>query len=95
MVSDAGDCVDGPAPCGAFRLQYRCGDASKPSDAWIRPQINLFNESSADVPLTELTVRYWYTSDTAATQSFACDAALLGAAGCGNVIGTFSSRPNS
>jgi hypothetical protein len=82
--------VNGQAPCGAIRLQYRCGDATKPSDGWIRPQINLFNDSAADVPLAEVTVRYWYTIDTVAPQSFACDAALVGAAGCGNVTGTFS-----
>jgi hypothetical protein len=86
---DGGSCVDAPSPCGGVRLQYRPGDANKPDDVWIRPQIDLLNESGADVPLSELTVRYWYTIDTAAAQTFACDAALT-TGGCGNVTGAFA-----
>jgi len=99
LVDGGGSCVDAAAPCGTIRLQYRCGDASKPSDPWIRPQINLFNDSAADVPLAELTVRYWYTIDAVAPQSFACDAASVGTAGCANVTWALStlspSRPGA
>jgi len=90
LVDGGGSCVNGPAPCGTIRLQYRCGDVPKPSDPWIRPQINLFNDSGADVPLAELTVRYWYTIDAVAAQMFACDAAILGSAGCANLTSAFS-----
>jgi hypothetical protein len=36
-------------------------------------------------------VRYWYTIDTVAPQSFACDSAFVGSAGCGNITGAFAS----
>ena len=91
MTVDGGSCADAAAPCGNVRLQYRAGDLNKPTDPWIRPQINLYNESGADIPLDELVVRYWYTIDSVAAQVFSCDTAFLGTAGCGNVTGTFIS----
>jgi hypothetical protein len=91
VLSDAGSCPGDAGPCGGVRLQYHAGDTNKPTDPWIRPLINLFNDASTDVPLSELTVRYWYTIDTVAPQSFACDSAFVGAAGCANVTGAFAS----
>jgi hypothetical protein len=91
VTVDGGTCVDAGAPCGSVRVQYHAGDQNKPTDAWIRLQLNLYNDSSADIPLVELVVRYWYTIDTVAPQVFTCDTASVGAAGCGNVTGTFAS----
>src|SRR5690349_12812225 len=54
LTVDGGSCVDAAAPCGSVRVQYHAGDLNKPTDPWIRPQINLYNDSSADVPLAEL-----------------------------------------
>jgi hypothetical protein len=90
VLDDAGACSDAAAACGSVRLQYQAGDTNKPTDPWIRPHINVFNDSSAAVSLAELTVRYWYTIDTAAAQVFSCDTAFVGAAGCGNVTGSFA-----
>jgi hypothetical protein len=87
---DGGSCVDAGSPCGSVRLQYHALDANKPSDPWLKPHINLINQTAADIPYTELTVRYWYTIDTAAPQLFACDSASVGLAGCLNITGTFA-----
>jgi len=91
VLIDGGSCLTDAAPCGGIRLQYQARDLNKPDDPWIRPLINLFNEGSSDVPLSELTVRYWYTIETVAPQTFACDSAFVGSAGCGNVTGAFAS----
>jgi hypothetical protein len=90
LVVDGGSCVDAGGPCGAVRLQYQAGDTNKPNDAWIRPQINLINDSGTDLPLSELLVRYWYTLDSVAPQAFMCDAAVFGNSGCANVTGSFA-----
>jgi hypothetical protein len=90
LVVDGGSCVDAGGACGTVRLQYHAGDTNKPNDAWIRPQINLINDSGADVPLSELLVRYWYTLDSVAPQAFTCDAAIFGTSGCANVTGSFA-----
>jgi hypothetical protein len=54
--------------------------------AWITPHIQIVNKSAAGmaaVPLSQLTVRYWYTNDTAAASSMPnCDYALLN---CANI----------
>jgi hypothetical protein len=90
VLDDAGSCLGDAAPCGGIRLQYHAGNLNKPNDAWIRPLINLFNDGSSDVPLAELTVRYWYTIDGALPETFACDSTFVGG-GCGSVTGTFAS----
>lgn len=90
VLGDAGSCVGDADPCGGVRLQYRAGNLNKQNDAWIRPQLNLFNESSADIPLAELMVRYWYTIDSVAAETFACDATFVGG-GCSSITGAFAS----
>jgi len=91
VVHDAGACTDAAMPCGGVRLQYQAGDTNKPTDPWIRVQMDLFNDSTADVSLAELTVRYWYTIDSVAAQAFTCDTAFVGTAGCANVTASFAS----
>src|SRR6185295_12569973 len=85
-----GSCVDAGSPCGSVRLQYQSLDPTKPNDTWIKLQINVINQSGVDLPLSEVTVRYWYTIDSGAPQSFGCDAALVGPNGCADIRGTFT-----
>ncbi|MGC1376895.1 MAG: glycoside hydrolase family 44 protein [Anaerolineales bacterium] len=70
--------------CG-FKLQYQAGDASATTNQ-ITPHFNLFNNSSAAVPLTEFKIRYWYTEDGNKAQTYSCDYAIVG---CANTTGTF------
>jgi len=51
------------APASGLRARLRGGLGSA-SDARIEAQIRLLNDSGRDVPLSELTLRYWYTDET-------------------------------
>jgi len=79
-----------------LRVQYRQGNNSIGSDPWIKPHFKLFNDDAVGFPLTELTVRYWYTIDADKAQQFAVDFAQVGN---GNVTGQFvklaTPRPNA
>jgi hypothetical protein len=81
-----GSCVDAGQPCGSIALQYLTPNNDRASDAWLRPHINLVNRTTADVPLSELTVRYWYTKDSATSEALTCDFASIG---CANIVSTF------
>ena len=58
--------ADAPStpPTSGFRARLRGGQGS-PSDERIEAAIRLLNDTGADVPLRELTLRYWYTDETA------------------------------
>lgn len=70
----------------AQKVQYRCGDLNQSGDNHIKPHLNIVNDSSSTISLSELTVRYYYTKDTSADQVFVIDYARVGG---GNVTGTF------
>jgi PKD repeat protein len=69
-------------------LQYRVGESgdTSASNSDIKPFLNLVNNGTTDIPLSELTVRYWYTIDTDQSQSYACDWAVLD---CANITHQF------
>lgn len=60
---------------------------SSPNSPLIQPAFEILNTGTTSIPLSSLTIRYWYTSDGNKTQQFVCDYALVG---CGNVTGTFN-----
>jgi hypothetical protein len=70
-----------------INVQYNPAMPDRATDDWVRPHLNLVNGSSQEMPLAELTVRYWYTEEMPAPQSLACDYAVIG---CPNLIATFS-----
>ncbi len=59
---------------------------------WIYFDIQVTNTGTAAIPLSQLTVSYWYTWEGSAgvTQTWACTYANSVAGGCGNVTGTFT-----
>jgi hypothetical protein len=67
----------------SLRLQYKAAETAA-STSQIKPHINILNGGTDSVPLSELTVRYWYTVDGDKSQNYFCDYAVLG---CGNVTG--------
>jgi Cellulose binding domain len=74
--------------CGAptnLELQYLCR-ATNATEQAPRPQFQIINLATTPVPLSELTIRYWYTVDGTRTQSAAIDYANVGSA---NVTTTF------
>jgi endoglucanase len=52
----------------------------------ISNQIDLVNTGTSAIPLSDLTVRYWFTEDGADPLDYACEYALVG---CANITGAF------
>ena len=66
-------------------LDYQNG-IQNPSANQIQPALKLTNTGSSPIALTDVTLRYWYTTDTSQQQVFACDYATID---CANVQGQF------
>ncbi|WP_379152521.1 cellulase family glycosylhydrolase [Paenibacillus sp. sgz5001063] len=56
---------------------YRVGETGTAVNS-IRASLQLRNESSTSIPLNELSVRYWYTSDGSTPQTLEFDYAAIG-----------------
>jgi endoglucanase len=81
-----------PAPtatvaAGALEVRYRVGDPGAPTDNQIKPHLEIVNRGTTSVPLSELVVRYWYTSEGTQPQVYWCDWATIG---CARVSGSLS-----
>lgn len=50
------------ATAANYTLQYRCNECQAQTNA-IKPHVRLYNNTGSAVPLTEITIRYWYTLD--------------------------------
>ena len=74
-----------PPVSSGLKVQYRAADTSA-GDNQIKPHFTIVNSGASAVPLSELTLRYWYTVDSDRAQNFWCDYAVLG---CANVRGAF------
>lgn len=66
-------------------VQYQAGDTSA-SSSQPSPHFKIVNTSASAIPLSGLTLRYWYTIDGVKTQGFNCDYSVVG---CSNVVGSF------
>jgi hypothetical protein len=53
----------------------------------VKPNFKIVNARDAGVPLSDLTIRYYFTADTSAVQQFACDYAVVDKS---NVAGQFA-----
>lgn len=56
---------------------YRVGETGTSTNA-IRASLQLSSSSTVSIPLSELTVRYWYTSDGSSAQTVELDYAAMG-----------------
>ncbi|WP_371320227.1 glycoside hydrolase family 9 protein [Chengkuizengella axinellae] len=72
---------------GNLVLQYKAGDTSA-FDNHFKPHFNIVNNGNNPVPLSDLTIRYYYSIDSNQQQQFHCDYASIG---CGNVNGNYVS----
>jgi len=68
---------------GVLTLDYQDGN-SNPSSNQIQPALKLTNTGSTAISLSDVTIRYWYTSDTTQAQVFTCDYVTIG---CKNTVG--------
>jgi hypothetical protein len=77
-----------PTPGGAdgdIKVQYVCAETGN-STTQIKPHLNIVNDGYEAVPLSELTLHYYYTKDTLGAEQFNIDYAAIGT---GSVTGTF------
>jgi len=51
-----------------------------PTNQAVMPDFKLYNNGTTPIPLSEMTLRYWFTRDTAISQTAWCDFATLGGA---------------
>jgi hypothetical protein len=70
--AQAAQCSD-PAHC--VKAQHMPGGADS---HYVNPLFNLVNASGGYVPMSELTVRYWFTSDGSSSFNTVCDMAWMG-----------------
>lgn len=74
-----------------LKLQYQQGD----NDSWdnqLQPRFQIVNTGQSSIALSDLTIRYWFTSDGTQPQNFWCDWAGMGAS---NVSGAFAKRASA
>ena len=81
--------ASGTTAPSSLKVQYRNGDASATDNA-VKPHFQIVNAGNTAVPLSELKIRYWYTREGSAGESFWCDYANLGSS---NVTGRFVTLP--
>jgi len=70
-----------------LQIDYAPSDPLSPDDNSVKPHLRLVNNTPENIPLSELTIRYWYTVDSDQGQTFSCDFSEIG---CGNITGTFT-----
>jgi hypothetical protein len=70
-----------------LKVQYKCGEPNTTVQQ-IRPYINIVNTGSSSIPLSDLTVRYWYTKDGSAAEEFHVDYAGMGSAALSGSFGS-------
>jgi len=70
-----------------LRAQYRCANTASTTQE-IRAQIQVLNDGPLDVALTDVTVRYWFTSEpTLSDLTYSCDYAAIGSSGITSSFG--------
>ena len=70
-----------------LRAQYRCGNQATTTQD-IRAQIQILNDGPLDVALTDVTIRYWFTSEPALSDlTYSCDYAAVGTSGITSSFG--------
>jgi len=71
-----------------LRAQYRCANTATTTQD-IRAQIQVLNDGPLDVALTDVTVRYWFTSEPALSDlTYSCDYAAVGSSEITSTFGT-------
>jgi hypothetical protein len=88
LEAGTGSCADAGPPCGALKVQYASANQDKPTGTWIRAHLNVVNNGAENIPLAELTIRYWYTMEAPQPQTWACDYSTT--VPCGDFMITFS-----
>jgi len=70
---------------GSAALDYQTPNTATTTNQ-PSPQFELLNTGSSSIPLSDITIRYWFTEDGSQPLQFFCDYSPLG---CSNITGTF------
>lgn len=73
------------------QIDYAPTDFGVPHDSHIKPRIRVVNNTPEDIPLSQLTIRYWYTIDSDQGQTLHCDYSSID---CASISGTFVRIPD-
>jgi endoglucanase len=73
-------------PAAAVSVLYKNMETSLNTNT-LRPWLQVINNGSSPIDLADITIRYWYTRDTAAGQVYVCDFAQVGTV---NITGAFT-----
>jgi hypothetical protein len=76
-------------PIVSLKVQYKPMD-NVANDNLVKPMLQVVNNGYVSVPLSEITLRYWYTFEAPAQQVYVCDYATVS---CTNIAGRFVSMP--
>jgi hypothetical protein len=68
-----GEAGAGNMPSLDLRVQHAVQLPYLPLDNTLKPRIKIINESPSDIPLDQVTVRYWYTNENITQEQFNCD----------------------
>jgi hypothetical protein len=72
IATSAADCVSPNVCtgnlCGVLKLQYESGGVTATMTTSPHPHFQIVNLGTAVIPLSDLTIRYWFTGDGAQTQ---------------------------
>jgi endoglucanase len=68
---------------GTLQLDYQNANPN-PLSNQIQPALKITNTGNTTISLADVTIRYWYTSDTGQPQVFNCDYVTIG---CQNTVG--------
>jgi type II secretory pathway pseudopilin PulG len=69
----------------SLKAQYKAGETAS-STTQMKPFIKIFNNGGTTVALTDITIRYWFTSEPPGSDTFICDWAAVGT---GTITGSF------
>jgi hypothetical protein len=83
----AGPIAPPPPPPATVTLKYQTSFTAATSNQ-VGPQLELLNNGSTSIPLSNLTIRYWFTEDGTQPLQFFCDYGPPPVS-CANVTGTF------
>jgi hypothetical protein len=70
----------------SLKAQYKAGETLS-STQQMKPYVKVFNTGTTTVALTDITIRYWFSSEPPGSDMFTCDYATVGTA---TITGTFA-----
>jgi len=78
----------GPITTADISLEYKDGGNGSATDNMINPHLQIVNNGTDAVSYSDLTIRYWFTSENSSALNFWCDWAQIGTSAVQGTFGT-------